>query len=47
MIRSLEWTRLEPNIVTLKVYAPGLGIVYERTLSGGKEIAALVSVTTG
>ena len=46
VIRSLEWTRLEPNVVTLKVYAPGLGIVYERTLSGGKEIAALVSVTT-
>ena len=47
VIRSLEWTRLEPNVVTLKVYAPDLGIVYERTLSGGKEIAALVSVTTG
>ena len=47
VIRSLEWTRLEPNVVTLKVYAPGFGIVYERTLSGGKEIAALVSVTTG
>ena len=47
VIRSLEWTRLEPNVVTLKVYAPDLGIVYERTLSGGKEISALVSVTTG
>jgi hypothetical protein len=47
VIRSLEWTRLEPNVVTLKVYAPGLGIIYERTLSGGKEIAALMSVTTG
>jgi hypothetical protein len=47
VIRSLEWTRLEPNVVTLKVYAPGFGIVYERTLSGGKEIAALVRVTTG
>jgi hypothetical protein len=47
VIRSLEWTRLEPNVVDLKVYAPGLGIVYERTLSGSKEIAALVSVTSG
>jgi hypothetical protein len=47
VIRSLEWTRLEPNVVALKVYAPGFGIVYERTLSGGKEIAALVRVTTG
>ena len=47
VLRSLEWTRLEPNVVDLKVYAPGLGIVYERTLSGSKEIAALVSVITG
>jgi hypothetical protein len=45
VLRSLEWTRLEPNVVDLKVYAPGLGIVYERTLSGSKEIAALVSVS--
>ena len=46
VIRALEWTRLEPNVVVRKVFAPGLGIVYERTLSGGKEIAALVRVTT-
>jgi hypothetical protein len=47
VIRALEWTRLEPNVVVLKVFAPGLGIVYERTLSGSKEIAALVKVTSG
>ena len=47
VIRALEWTRLEPNVVVLKVFAPGLGIVYERTLSGSKEIAALVSVSNG
>jgi hypothetical protein len=47
VIRALEWTRLEPHVVVMKVFAPGLGIVYERTLSGSKEVAALVSVSTG
>ena len=44
-LRSLEWTRLEPGVVSEKVYAPGLGIVRERDLSGGDERFALVSVT--
>ena len=27
IVRSYEWTLLEPNVVSLKLYAPGLGIV--------------------
>ena len=28
-VRSFEWTRLEPGVVSGKFYAPGLGIVRE------------------
>ncbi len=44
-IRSLEWTRLEPGVVSAKIYAPGLGIVRERDLAGGDERFELVSVS--
>jgi hypothetical protein len=43
-LRSLEWSRLEPRVVSLKVYGPGLGIVREKDLSGGSEVFKLVSV---
>jgi len=45
VVRSFEWTRLEPNVLSLKVYASGLGIVLERDVAGGSEIFRLVSVT--
>ncbi len=44
VLRTMEWTRLEPRVVDEKWYAPGLGIVYETTAAGGKETAALVKV---
>jgi len=44
-IRSLEFTQLEPGVVDRKVYAPGIGIVVERALAGGQEVAKLVKVT--
>lgn len=44
-VRSFEWTRLEPGVLSAKVYAPGLGIVRERDVAGGNEIFELVSVT--
>ena len=43
-LRSLEWSRLEPGVVSLKVYGPGLGIVREKDLAGGSEVFKLVSV---
>lgn len=43
-LRSLEWSRLEPGVVSLKVYGPGLGIVREKDMSGGSEVFKLVSV---
>jgi hypothetical protein len=44
-IRSLEFTQLEPGVVDRKVYAPGIGIVVERAIAGGQEVAKLVKVT--
>jgi hypothetical protein len=43
-VRVLEWTPLEPKVVVTKTYAPGVGLVSERALSGGKEDVVLVDV---
>lgn len=45
VVRSFEWTRLEPDVMSLKLYAPGVGIVREKDLVGGKEYFELVSVS--
>jgi hypothetical protein len=45
VLTSLEHTALEPKVVDQKIYAPGLGIVSEVTLTGGQEVAKLVKVT--
>jgi hypothetical protein len=37
VVRSLEFTPLEPNVISEKRYAPGLGIVLERDVHGGDE----------
>jgi hypothetical protein len=42
---TLEATRLEPGSYDQKIYAPGIGIVLEKSLTGTAETAALVSVT--
>ena len=43
-VRSLEWSRLEKGVVSVKIYGPHLGIVREKDLSGGSESFELVSV---
>jgi hypothetical protein len=43
VVRTLEWSRLEPRVVSQKFYAPGLGIVEERDLAAGDEHFWLVS----
>lgn len=47
VVVSLEWTPLEPKVVTQKVYAPGIGIVKETGLAGGLEQFELLDVTQG
>ncbi len=44
VVRSLEWTRLEPGVVSVKLYARGVGIVREKDLAGGSEVFEVVSV---
>jgi hypothetical protein len=45
VLRSLEFSPLEPSIVERKVYGRGVGILSEHQLSGGHETLALVRVT--
>ena len=44
VLTTLESTRIEPGAYDEKVYAPGIGIVSERSLTGPTEYALLVSV---
>jgi len=44
VITSLEATRVEPGLYDQKVYAPGIGIVLERALTGPTETARLVAM---
>jgi hypothetical protein len=46
VIRVLEWSPLEPKIVGQKLYAPGVGIVSEKALSGGLEVFELVEFSS-
>ncbi|MGN6169392.1 MAG: hypothetical protein ACTHQQ_14665 [Solirubrobacteraceae bacterium] len=43
-LTSLEFARIEPNVVDQKVYAPGIGIAVETALTGPPEVAKLVKV---
>jgi hypothetical protein len=45
VVRSFEWSRLEKGVVSVKLYARGLGIVREKDLTGGSEVFDLTSVT--
>lgn len=44
-LRTFEWTRLEPRVVSEKLYGRGIGIVRERDVAGGHEQFRLLSVT--
>lgn len=46
VIRTMEWSPLEPKLVDEKYYAPGIGIVFEISVAGGDEVAKLVAVHT-
>jgi hypothetical protein len=44
-LRTMEWARIEPRVVDMKFYAPGIGIVLEKGVAGGQEVAKLVKVS--
>jgi hypothetical protein len=43
IVRTLEWSRLEPRVISQKFYAAGLGIIEERDIAAGDEHFWLVS----
>jgi hypothetical protein len=45
LVRSFEWSRLEPKVMVEKLFAPGLGLVYENVIAGGVESLELVRFT--
>jgi hypothetical protein len=44
LLRTKEWTPLEPGVLDAKFYARGIGQVVEQTLRGGDEHFALVAI---
>ena len=42
-----DWTPLEPDLLERKFYAPGIGLVMERMISGGSGVTRLVEFTAG
>jgi hypothetical protein len=42
---TADTTPVEPQVLEHKFYAPGIGVVMERVLSGGQEVSRLVSFT--
>jgi hypothetical protein len=43
VLRTFEWSRLEPGVVSTKLYAAGVGIVREKDVAGGTESFVVVS----
>ena len=46
IVVTQDTTPLEPQIVEHKFFAPGIGVVIERVISGAQEISRLVSFTS-
>ncbi|MBF4768395.1 hypothetical protein ISU10_11515 [Nocardioides agariphilus] len=46
IVRTFEWSRLEPGVISQKFYARGRGIVLEKDVAGGSERFWVVSHTT-
>ncbi len=44
VVRTFEWSRLEPGVISTKLYARGVGIIREHDLSGGDETFEAVRV---
>jgi hypothetical protein len=47
VVRTFEWSRLEPHVLSTKLYARGIGIAREADLVGGSEEFEVVSVHHG
>jgi hypothetical protein len=47
VLRTFEWSRLEPGVVSTKLYARGVGVIRERDVAGGSERFEVVAVHHG
>ncbi len=47
LVVTEDTTPLEPDLVERKYYAPGVGLIFEETVSGGTDRVELVSFTEG
>lgn len=47
VVRTRDWTPLQPEVVEEKVYAPGVGMVAASIVSGGSEAVELVEFLPG
>ena len=45
LLVTKDFTELEPDVVERKFYAPGIGVVLEKLVRGGRERVALVKIT--
>jgi hypothetical protein len=46
VLETLEWSPLEPNVIEMKYYASGIGLIYSTSAAGEVENAKLVDVLT-
>jgi hypothetical protein len=46
-VQTRNFSGIEPDVIEEKIYARGVGVVLELTVSGGSDRAELVSYTTG
>jgi hypothetical protein len=44
VLRTFEWSRLEPGVISTKLYARGVGVVREQDVAGGSETFEVVAV---
>ena len=47
LLRTREWTPLEPGVAEEKLYAPGVGLIQTKTVEGGADVESLVEVIGG
>ena len=47
VLRTKEWTPLEPRVEEEKFYAPGIGLIRVEVVKGGSGAENLVEITQG
>jgi hypothetical protein len=45
VVVTKDWNPLEPDVIEQKIYAPGIGVIFEEHLQGGSGALALIEFT--